>query len=100
MTFKVDRRIYSNECIANTIYWLSSSYSCKRSLESDYIESIEILPAADKDEAELEALFWDSLNDYNLRDIISKETKYIRTILYAKAFAECETITEAELNEV
>lgn len=100
MTFKVDRRIYSNECIANTMYWLSSSYSCKRSLESNDFESIEILSKAESDETKLEELFWDSLNDYNLRDIISKETKDIRTILYAKAFAECDDVTEAELNEV
>lgn len=32
------------------------------------------------------------LNDYKLREIVEKETHDIRTILYAKAFADCEDL--------
>ena len=100
MIFNIDRRIYSDACITNTIYWLSNRYVCKRILNSDISESIEITPLIASNTTELEAAFWSSLNDYKLRDIIATETKDIRTIIYAKAFAESESITEAELNEI
>ena len=39
------------------------------------------------------------LNDYKLREIISNETKEIKTILYAKAFAEDENLKEEDIHE-
>ncbi len=39
------------------------------------------------------------LNDFKLREIISIETKNIRTILYAKAFGEFDELTEEDILE-
>ena len=40
--------------------------------------------------------FLQRLNDYKLREIVIAETKDIRTILYAKAFADCEDFSLEE----
>ncbi len=100
MIFRVDKRIYDDECIANTVYWLSSRFIIKRSLLSYQEEIIDIKSSTDSEDTALEKEFWTSLNDYKLRGLIAKDTKDIRTILYAKAFSECDDITEDELNEV
>ncbi len=39
----------------------------------------------------------ETLNDYKLRQIIEEETHDIRTILYAKAFADFDDIDENEI---
>ena len=57
------------------------------------------LPKGHMEEGETEEetvrhLFLQTLNDYKAREIIATETKDIRTILYAKAFADCEDFDE------
>lgn len=94
MKVKIDRKIYSDSCISNVVYWLSDKFTIKRILEGD-TETLSI------DDVECESLFlqefYKKMNDYKLREIIEKETKDIRTILYAKAFGEFENITEEEI---
>lgn len=53
-------------------------------------ETIQLLPCQPLNEEELKKRFLQRLNDYKLREIIFEETKDIRTILYAKAFADCD----------
>ena len=100
MIFKVDRRIFDDECIASTLYWLSSKYVCKRNLESDCFEIIELLPISETKDEAVEIDFWGNLNDQKLRGIIARETKDIKTVLYAKAFSESEEIAESDFNEL
>ena len=85
---KVDRKIFSDECISKVVYWLSDKYTIIRSLGASYIESIQLVPIADIefDEEQTRQLFYKKLNDFKLRQIVEKETHDIRTILYAKAF--------------
>ena len=45
---------------------------------------------------DVERMFLQRLNDYKLRQIVLEETKDIRTILYAKAFADYEDFNEEE----
>ena len=47
-------------------------------------------------EDDVERMFLQRLNDYKLRQIVLEETKDIRTILYAKAFADYEDFNEEE----
>lgn len=42
MTIKVDRRVYSDGCITDTLYWLGQKYTCSRSVTSDSEETISI----------------------------------------------------------
>lgn len=98
MTLRIDRRIYSDECVSKAIYALAARYSFKRSLVSEAEEDLTVIPKADTEEDIVKADVFDNLNDYKLRCIIEKETHDIRTILYAKAFSDCEDIDETDLD--
>ena len=98
MTLRIDRRIYSDECVSKAIYALAGRYSFKRSLMSEDEEELIVTPKADTEEDTIKMDVYDNLNDYKLRCIIEKETHDIRTILYAKAFSDCEDINEADLD--
>ena len=98
MTLRIDRRIYSDECVSKAIYALAARYSFKRSLMSEDEEELIVTPKADTEEDTIKMDVYDNLNDYKLRCIIEKETHDIRTILYAKAFSDCEDINEADLD--
>jgi len=94
MLIYVDRKIYSDKCISNAVYWLSDKYTITRCLDGD-VETISASP----DDVSFADDFFRSLNDFKLREIIENDTKDIRTILYAKAFGDFEGLTEDELSE-
>ena len=100
MTIKIDRKIFEDSAISKTIYWLSSDFSFQRKMEGD-TELVTITPklGVDMSESDIELMFLEKLNDYKLRGIIVNETKDIRTILYAKAFADDDNLSEEDLNE-
>ena len=100
MTIKIDRKIFNDSAISKTVYWLSGEFSFQRKLEGDS-EFITITPklGVSMNEQDIEMMFLDKLNDYKLREIITCETKDIRTILYAKAFADDDNLSEEDLNE-
>lgn len=94
MTIDIDRTIYSDACITKSIYALSKDYDCQRSLGGTK-ESVEITPHnTSVSEEETRHAFLQMLNDYKAREVIASETKAIRTILYAKAFADCDDFDE------
>lgn len=97
MTLRIDRRIYSDECISKACYSLADKYSVERSLISETEELLNISSKANAVADATKETIIDRLNDYKLRCIIEKETHDIRTILYAKAFAECEDIDVTDL---
>ena len=78
------------------VYWFSNQYTIQRSLQES-IETLTIDNVSDEKQFRLE--FFQKLNDYKLRELIDKETKDIKTILYAKAFGEFDELTEEELLE-
>ena len=92
MKITLDRNIYSDTCISKVVYWLSGKYNVCRQL-NDAEELLTINGEIDNED-ELNFLIYQSLNDYKLREIIETETHDIRTILYAKAFAECDDLEE------
>ena len=92
MELRIDRNIYSDACISKTIYSLSKDYAISRNLEGN-IERLNISPLGDMQEQyRIEAQIFNTLNDYKLRQVIEDETHDIRTILYAKAFADFDDI--------
>jgi His-Xaa-Ser system protein HxsD len=96
MIVEVDRNIYSDSCISKTIYWLSGVYDCERQY-SNGIESIKITPKERESKEsvdDIKSVFLQTLHDYKLRDIIKEETKDINTILYLKAFADCDELLD------
>lgn len=100
MTIKIDRRIYNDSVISKAIYWLSGDYIIIRSLLDDYTESLSI-SANDTNVADevLKTKLMQVLNDFKLRQIIADETRDIKTILYAKAFAEDEELDEEDIHD-
>lgn len=89
MTFRVDRRVYSDACISKSVYALADKYTILRSVEDEH-ELLDVHPvnAGVSNERVIKADLFNTLNDFNLRCIIEEETKDIRTIIYAKAFAD------------
>ena len=96
MTFNIDRNIFSDNCISTVVYWFSSQYAIQRSLQGS-IETLIINEVPN--EKQFLLAFFQKLNDYKLREQIDKETKDIKTILYAKAFGEFDELTEEEILE-
>lgn len=101
MEINVDRRIYNDSVISKVIYWLSKDYVIYRSLIDENTEKISILIKNNlrEEEGNLNEKFHNLLNDFKLRDIIAKETKDIKTILYAKAFADDENLSENDITD-
>lgn len=92
MELKIDRNIYSDACISKAIYSLSKDYTISRNLEGN-MERLNVIPLEEKQErCNIEAQIFNALNDYKLRQVIEDETHDIRTILYAKAFADFDDI--------
>lgn len=98
MTIRIDRRIYSDECISKAIYSLAEKYIVERSLLNNEEEELSILLTDEVEDRVVRTELFSKLNDYKLRCIIEQETHDIRTILYAKAFAEFDDITEKDLD--
>lgn len=98
MTIEIDRRIYNDSVISKAIYWLSGDYVIVRSLLNDITESISITTGSIS-EQDLEVKLLQTLNDFKLRQIVADETRDIKTILYAKAFAEDEDLSEEDIHD-
>lgn len=89
MILKIDRSVYSDSCISKSVYALADKYSIQRSIEGNN-EVLVVLPqnTVAFDEVIARRVVVDTLNDFKLRCIIEEETKDVRTIIYAKAFAD------------
>ena len=97
MTIQIDRNIYSDIVISKVVYWLSSKYIIKRKALGNTEELDIKFNEGEKEITEEE--FYCLLNDYKLRYLVAKETKEIKTILYAKAFADDENFSEDDITE-
>ena len=95
MIIEVDKNIYSDIVISKVAYWLSSQYTVKRRVLNN-LEEIEIIGSIENADI-LEREVFKMLNDYKLREIIANETREIKTILYAKAFAEDDNFSETDI---
>ena len=98
MTIRIDRNIYSDECISKSVYSLADRYVIRRTIVDDNEEELFVIPKGEMDESVIETEVINSLNDYKLRSLIEKETHDIRIVLYAKAFAECDDVAEDDLD--
>ncbi|GJG37129.1 His-Xaa-Ser system protein HxsD [Prevotella lacticifex] len=100
MNLEVNRDIYSDSVISKVVYWLSGNYAVERKLNGN-TEIMNITSIKDEpiDEKTLHHKVFQMLNDQKLRNIIEDETNDIRTILFAKAFADFDDLTEEDLTE-
>ena len=93
--FIIDTKLYSKPVITKVLYWLSSDFTISSRSDKDKV-SIEIEASHNF------TVDWDvfkknistMLNDYQMRELIEKETHDIRNILYIKAFANLDQFDE------
>ena len=92
---KIDSDIYSKEVITKMVYWLSRDFTIMQSNEDkDWVLFLESQTAVawDKIKNHLSQL----LTDFQMREVITAETKDIRNILFIKAFANVEELLTDE----
>jgi His-Xaa-Ser system protein HxsD len=87
-----DLKLYSRDGIFKCLYWYGDKYNVKIGTVEEGVLRIEVKPLSDeilsKEQCEiLLSKLERDLIDFNLRDIVSKETKNIRELLIAKAFS-------------
>lgn len=99
MTITIDRNIYSDSIISKAVYWLSGDFSIARRLIDENKEEITVTSLTVVAENEFESRLMQALNDFKLRQIVADETRDIKTILYAKAFAEDEELSEDDIHD-
>lgn len=100
MTLTIDKRVYNDSVISKVVYWMSGDNKIVRTSLDEFSEQIELIaPNAEKSESLVEERFFQLLNDFKLRQIVAEETRDIKTILYAKAFAEDEELSEEDIHD-
>ena len=92
---EIDSGIYSKEIVAKVVYWLSRDFTIMQSVEGNAwtlsLESHDLV-SWDDVKGHLSQL----LTDYQMREVITAETKDIKNILYIKAFANVEELLADE----
>jgi His-Xaa-Ser system protein HxsD len=87
----VDESVFPLEVVIKATYWLSGK--CSARLERDGVGMILVSisnperPLSSQESADLETRFRRDLIDFRTRAIIESETRTVRDILVAKAFA-------------
>ena len=99
MNTTIDKRIYNDSVISKAVYWLSADYIISRQSLDEFQEVISAVAKSGNSDAEM---VWNErlmqlLNDFKLRQIVADETRSIKTILYAKAFADDDTLNEEDI---
>lgn len=95
ITVFADTALYSKEAVFKCLYWYGNRFHTSVSLldEATYLIRLRLLAgqemAATEMELHLQKLERD-LIDFNLRDIVTRETKNVRDLLIAKAFSNGE----------
>jgi len=90
-----DTSLFSKDSIFKCLYWYGDKFHTNVSFADDktYKVSIKPISTTQLNEIELEKLLLKlerDLVDFNLRDIVTKETQNIRDLLIAKAFSNGE----------
>lgn len=90
-----DSSLYSKDSLFKCLYWYGDKFHTNISFynETTYRLSIKPINENDLGEEKLNELLFKlerDLIDFNLRDIVSKETQNVRDLLIAKAFSNGE----------
>lgn len=101
MNATIDTRIYNNSVISKAVYWLSGNYIITRKQLDKFNELVSAVAkrGTPDDETIWQDRLMQTLNDFKLRQIVADETRNIKTILYAKAFADDDTLNEGNIHD-
>jgi His-Xaa-Ser system protein HxsD len=90
----IDRRVYSDAVVFKALYWLAGRYTVDvRELDTGTLGvTIKSTSEVMDDEwtAKIEARLTRDLIDFRTRQIVTDETRSIRDLLVAKAFADAD----------
>lgn len=88
----IDTRIYSAPVIQKCFYWYTADYSVNIDRVDDNTMAVKLISKyhQDIDPIQMEQRILQDLNDFGLREIVREETKVIRSLIVAKAFANFE----------
>ena len=94
-----DRRIYSKSAILKCLYWHGASFQTVLTMAdvNTFQISLKLNEGLDDKHVDLKEHLQKlerDLIDFKLRDIVLKETKNVRDLLIAKAFAHQDSIEE------
>lgn len=97
-----DSSIYSKDALLKCLYWYGDKFhtNLRQENSSTYVISLQLVNGETEKldlDMYLQKLERDII-DYNLRDIVTKETMNIRDLLVAKAFANGEFDEEPQGN--
>lgn len=103
LIIEVDTSIFNEDVICKTLYWYASNFLIYRCRGTDV--NIQIIKF--KQKKDILNYNWDSLItdlsdkfiDYKNRQIILEETKNLRELFFAKAFANNDNFVEFKFNE-
>ncbi len=92
ISIELDGNIYSRDAIMKCLYWYSTDYKIDITQEGTvYIINIEPYhKVSDEHLNQMAKKLRTEFLDYNLRDIVKKETTTIRELIIAKAFSNGE----------
>ncbi|MFV0152939.1 His-Xaa-Ser system protein HxsD [Empedobacter falsenii] len=91
--FKLDSNLYSKDAIFKCVYWYSNEFNINLSIIENSIYFLELEAKQEISEEKIITIknqLNQDLIDFNLRDIITKETQNLRDLLVAKAFSNGE----------
>lgn len=91
----IDANLYSKDSIFKCLYWYGAKYHTHVSLINSDTYKVSIKPVSSNqlssnDQESLLLKLERDLVDFNLRDIVTKETQNVRDLLIAKAFSNGE----------
>ncbi len=92
----LDSSVYSRDALVKCLYWYADRFEIDmhKDVQGNYGLELKPRPTLNVQEGELEKLLLklkQDLVDFNLRDLVTKETKNIRELLIAKAFSNFDT---------
>jgi len=92
INLKIDSSIYSKEGIVKCLYWYSDDFEIDVELvNNNYQISLQPLTELPKEEIErIRTKVKRELLDFNLREIVKRQTTTIRELIIAKAFSNGE----------
>lgn len=88
----IDRKLYNEEVLHKCFYWYGANFHVDIDICSEDQAAVQLEAKYDAEDlnATLGKIKRD-LIDFRLRDIVTKETKTIRELIIAKAFAHYDT---------
>lgn len=92
---RIDETIYSKAVVTKVLYWLSRDLTIMQTIEGGTVVVL-LESQCIVDWNEVKKRMSQMLVDYQMREVITEETKDIRNILFIKAFANVEELLADE----